>query len=108
MCQSLVAIGRYVSQILEQVFVNGQNNSVGHPFPFAWTARRWARIEVTYDTQAAKITVGIDGRVVLSEPTRTVCPYAPSPASIRVGIFCMDPQTSTRRVRIDDVTFDAF
>lgn len=104
-CQVYVAASGSAFGVGEQVLhEDGRRENTEHAITPLLPLGRWARVGVDVDETARKLTVDVDGAVVLSVPTDLACPYVPAVVTAQVGLFCEPTRTSPRRVLHDDVT----
>jgi hypothetical protein len=69
--------------------------------------RRWSKVVLDADFVQRRFNVTVDGVPFIGESV-DMASAGPGVPYVRIGFHCMSPSSKTRRVRFDNVLFDAW
>lgn len=108
LCQVFLTAGPGSLALGEQIIhADGGREESDYDVSAVLPIGQWSHVVIDYDVGSKKIVVIVDDRSALSVPTALACPYAPGTSAVQLGIFCEKTGTTSRKVRYDDVVFDA-
>ena len=111
-CVALVVVhwdgAAYTLQLYEQTLRGSNVDNQIHDVPIRMPPKTWQRVDVELDYAGRTIVLRDGaGATVHEDALKLACAASPGAADVTVGLHCSHVAAYTRRMRADDVVFDA-